>query len=91
MQCDPVEKNDCDAGCNGGLMTTAFEYTLKAGGLQRENDYPYTGRNGKCHFDKSKIAASVANFSVVGLDEDQIAANLLKHGPLAGNVVAFIN
>ena len=53
MQCDPVEKNDCDAGCNGGLMTTAFEYTLKAGGLQLEKDYPYTGRNGKCHFDKS--------------------------------------
>lgn len=71
-------------------MTTAFEYTLKAGGLQLEKDYPYTGRNGKCHFDKSRIAASVSNFSVVGLDEDQIAANLLKHGPLAGNV-AIIN
>jgi cathepsin F len=26
----------------------------------------------------------VANFSVVSLDEDQIAANLVKNGPLAG-------
>ncbi|CAN4122921.1 unnamed protein product [Withania somnifera] len=87
-ECDPEEKSSCDAGCDGGLMTTAFEYTLKAGGLQREKDYPYTGRNGKCHFDKSKIAASVTNFSVIGIDEDQIAANLVKHGPLAVGINA---
>ena len=65
-------------------MTSAFEYTLKAGGLVREEDYPYTGRGGQCKFDESKIAASVSNFSVVSVDEDQVAANLVKNGPLAG-------
>jgi len=84
LQCDPEEQGSCDDGCNGGLMTTAFEYLLKAGGVQREQDYPYSGRGGTCKFDKSKIAASVANFSVVSIDEDQIAANLVKNGPLAG-------
>ncbi|PIA57077.1 hypothetical protein AQUCO_00600066v1 [Aquilegia coerulea] len=83
-ECDPEEASECDAGCNGGLMNSALEYTLKAGGLQLEKDYPYTGKDGKCKFDKTKIAASVANFSVVSLDEDQIAANLVKNGPLAG-------
>ena len=83
MQCDPAEYNSCDSGCNGGLMNNAFEYILKSGGLQKEEDYPYTGKDGTCHFDKSKIAASVANFSVVSTDEDQIAANLVKNGPLA--------
>ncbi|KAG9148986.1 hypothetical protein Leryth_010597 [Lithospermum erythrorhizon] len=82
-ECDPEERNSCDAGCNGGLMNNAFEYILKSGGVQREKDYPYTGKDGTCHFDSSKIAAKVANFSVVGLDEDQIAANLVQHGPLA--------
>ncbi|XP_038887474.1 probable cysteine protease RD19B [Benincasa hispida] len=83
-ECDPEEADSCDSGCNGGLMNSAFEYTLKAGGLMREEDYPYTGTDrGNCNFDKSKIAASVANFSVVSLDEDQIAANLVKNGPLA--------
>ncbi|KAJ7957816.1 Cysteine proteinase [Quillaja saponaria] len=83
-ECDPEEYGSCDAGCNGGLMTNAFEYTLKAGGLEREKDYPYTGRDADtCKFDKSKIAASVNNFSVVSTDEDQIAANLLKNGPLS--------
>ncbi|XP_052194271.1 cysteine protease RD19A-like [Diospyros lotus] len=82
-ECDPEEPGSCDAGCNGGLMNSAFEYTLKAGGLMREGDYPYTGTDGTCKFDKAKIVASVANFSVVSLDEDQIAANLVKNGPLA--------
>lgn len=71
-------------------MNSAFEYTLKSGGLMREEDYPYTGKdNGGCKFDKSKIAAKVANFSVVSLDEDQIAANLVHNGPLAG--IVFIH
>ncbi|KAK1407450.1 hypothetical protein QVD17_39066 [Tagetes erecta] len=82
-ECDPAEKNSCDAGCNGGLMNNAFEYILKAGGVQKESDYPYTGKDGTCHFDKTKIAASVSNFSVIGTDEDQIAANLVQNGPLA--------
>ncbi|GMI82564.1 RESPONSIVE TO DEHYDRATION 19A, RESPONSIVE TO DEHYDRATION 19 [Hibiscus trionum] len=88
-ECDPQEYGACDSGCNGGLMTTAFEYTLKAGGLERENDYPYTGKDrGPCKFDKTKIAASVSNFSVISIDEDQIAANLVKHGPLAVGINA---
>lgn len=71
-------------------MNSAFEYTLKAGGLMREEDYPYTGSDGgRCKFDKNKIVASVSNFSVVSLDEDQIAANLVKHGPLAGMHASF--
>ncbi|KAL9274722.1 Cysteine protease RD19A-like protein [Drosera capensis] len=83
-ECDPEEAGACDAGCNGGLMNSAFEYTLKTGGLMKEEDYPYTGTDrGTCNFDKSKIAATVANFSVVSLDESQIAANLVKNGPLA--------
>ncbi|PIN00357.1 Cysteine proteinase Cathepsin F [Handroanthus impetiginosus] len=83
-ECDPEEKGSCDSGCGGGLMNSAFEYTLKAGGLMREEDYPYTGTDrGACKFDENKIAAKVANFSVVSLDEDQIAANLVKSGPLA--------
>ncbi|KAK0577415.1 hypothetical protein LWI29_032740 [Acer saccharum] len=88
-ECDPEEYGACDSGCNGGLMTSAFEYTLKAGGLEREEDYPYTGTDrGGCKFDKTKVVASVSNFSVVSTDEDQIAANMLKNGPLAVGINA---
>ena len=56
---------------------------MKSGGLQSEKDYPYAGRENTCKFDKSKIVAQVKNFSVISVNEDQIAANLVKHGPLA--------
>ncbi|KAL1362238.1 hypothetical protein AAHE18_03G065500 [Arachis hypogaea] len=83
-ECDPDQPGSCDKGCNGGLMNSAFEYILKSGGIMREEDYPYKGSDrGTCKFNKTMIAASVANFSVVSLDEDQIAANLVKNGPLA--------
>ncbi|ERM96203.1 hypothetical protein AMTRI_Chr09g34550 [Amborella trichopoda] len=88
-ECDPSNPGACDSGCNGGLMTTAYEYLLKAGGVEREQDYPYTGTDrGTCKFDKSKIAAKVSNFSVVSIDEDQMAANLVKNGPLSVGINA---
>lgn len=69
-------------------MTSAFEYIVKAGGLEREEDYPYTGTDrGSCKFQNGKIAASAANFSVISNDADQIAANLVKNGPLASNLI----
>ncbi|KAF3575084.1 hypothetical protein F2Q69_00062937 [Brassica cretica] len=84
--CDPQVEGSCDSGCNGGLMNIASAYTFDTGGLMREEDYPYTGAtdgDGICKFDKSKIIASASNFSVVSSNEDQIAAHLVKNGPLA--------
>lgn len=85
LQCDPTNKKACDSGCSGGLMTNAYEYVMEAGGLMKAEDYPYKARVGKCEFDKDKVAVKVENFSTISLDENQIAANLVKHGPLAGN------
>ncbi len=84
VQCDPDEKDACDAGCNGGLMTNAYKYVMEAGGLETEADYPYKGSDGKCKYDSNKIAAKVTNFTNIPIDEDQMAAYLVHQGPLAG-------
>ncbi|CAL9154188.1 unnamed protein product [Musa hybrid cultivar] len=81
--CDAVEKDECNNGCSGGLMTNAYNYLMQSGGLEEEKSYPYTGRQGECKFDKNKIAVSVTNFTVIPLDEEQIIANLVHRGPLA--------
>lgn len=47
-----VDCDNVDSGCNGGLMTNAFEWIEKNNGLCTEENYPYvsgnTGKAGKC-------------------------------------------
>ena len=79
---------DCDTkgqdqGCQGGLPSNGAAYIKTAGGLDTESDYPYTGTGGTCKFDKSKVAATITGWSKVSTDENQIAAQLNKVGPLS--------
>lgn len=83
LQCDLKDRTACDNGCSGGLMTTAFEYLMESGGLEEETEYPYTGKKGDCKFNPEKITVRIADFTNIPVDEDQIAAHLVHHGPLA--------
>jgi len=73
----------CDGGCDGGLMANAFTWIVKNGGLESEADYPYQGVNGKCQFDKSKIVASITNFTFITKTAPQMQAFLFKNGPIS--------
>ena len=56
-----------------GLPSQAFEYIHYNGGLESEKDYPYRAENGKCHFNQSEVAATVA--AVMNIS--QVMATLL--------------
>ncbi|XP_068639309.1 probable cysteine protease RD19D [Aristolochia californica] len=81
--CDSEEKDACNNGCDGGLMTNAYKYLMEAGGLEQETSYPYTGARGVCRFRAERAVVKVTNFTKIPLDEAQIIANLITHGPLA--------
>jgi len=78
------DEKSCDAGCDGGLQPNAYSYILKNGGIDSESSYPYSGEgNKKCSYKPTGRAATIANWTMVSQDEDQIAAYLVAHGPLA--------
>ncbi|OEL24911.1 putative cysteine protease RD19D [Dichanthelium oligosanthes] len=82
--CSAVARNECNNGCAGGLMTNAYEYLMKSGGLMEQHSYRYTGAPGPCRFDPERVAVRVANFTAVPAgDERQIRAALVRRGPLA--------
>eukprot|EP00245_Coleochaete_scutata_P007951 TRINITY_DN2377_c0_g1_i3.p1 TRINITY_DN2377_c0_g1~~TRINITY_DN2377_c0_g1_i3.p1 ORF type:complete len:299 (+),score=54.01 TRINITY_DN2377_c0_g1_i3:70-966(+) len=57
---------DCDKskdqGCQGGLMDFAFEFIIKNGGIDTEEDYPYKAENERCDIDRE-------NAHVVTIDD----------------------
>lgn len=45
-------------GCDGGLITTAFDYIVKNGGIAAESDYPYEQSQDSCRNQESVVKMS---------------------------------
>lgn len=45
-------------GCNGGLMDQAFKYIASVAGDDTEQSYPYTAKDGSCHFNPANVGAT---------------------------------
>ena len=59
-------KKEGNLGCNGGLMTQAFEYIKKNGGIDTEASYPYKAEDGKCKFNQNNIGATCTGYVSIG-------------------------
>jgi len=79
---------DCDKtadhGCQGGLPSNAFKALISNKlGLETEKAYPYKGANDKCQATAAEEQAFITGWKTISTDEDQIAAALIKFGPLS--------
>ncbi|KAK3436163.1 hypothetical protein EUGRSUZ_C00808 [Eucalyptus grandis] len=77
-------------GCKGGLPSQAFEYIKYNGGLETEQAYPYTARNGTCKFSARRVAVRVVdsvNISKGAEDELKHAVGMVRPVSVAFQVV----
>ncbi|XP_056639424.1 uncharacterized protein LOC130446921 isoform X3 [Diorhabda sublineata] len=78
-----VDCDKLDEGCNGGLMDNAYRTIEKLGGLESEKEYPYDGRDEKCHFNTSQVVARITSAVNISHNETDMAKWLTKNGPIA--------
>jgi C1A family cysteine protease len=82
-----VSCDTTDGGCNGGNTQTAYEYVIKAGGLDTWSSYPYTsggGNTGRCAFKSGDIAAKIKGWEYAGKgNETAMVAYLATNGPIS--------
>lgn len=78
---------DCvedDAGCNGGIMSDAFNYIKVEGGIDDEQSYPYEAVTRKCRFNKKKVAFNDSGSAILPTgDEQKLKEMVAKFGPVA--------
>jgi len=77
-------------GCDGGLMSYAFEYIISNKGIDTEASYPYLGVDSSCAFNAKTVGATLTNWTMVSSDEAQMAAYLVANGPLSVAVDAEV-
>ncbi|GAA0152813.1 cysteine protease [Lithospermum erythrorhizon] len=80
---------DCDTsyneGCNGGLMDYAFQFIITNGGIDSEEDYPYTGKDGKCDVYRRTNAkvVSIDSYEDVPINNEKALQKAVANQPIS--------
>jgi len=86
---EPPYGNVCNQGCDGGWQWNAYIDVISWKGVETETQYPYTGVDGTCNYNPSKVMAPITNYTCLtnpnttGANEDQMASFLVQNGPLS--------
>lgn len=59
------------------------------GGLETEQDYPYDGRDEKCHIKPNKTRINIDSYVSLPSDERKLAVWLYKNGPISIGINAM--
>jgi len=83
----PQQLVDCDSvdhGCNGGWMANAWKYVQNAGGVEFNDDYPYTAsQSPMCSTDSGKFIVGLSGYVGINNNEAWMQNYVLTTGPLS--------
>ncbi|XP_072381112.1 cathepsin L-like [Diabrotica undecimpunctata] len=82
---------DCDgrsSGCDGGLMTSAFDWILERGGVQTDIDYPYESRKKVCRFNNTKTTIPIVGYVNLPQGNEASLQNAVAQKPVCVGVHA---
>jgi len=78
-------------GCNGGLMTSAFKYVVANKGIDTEASYPYTAKDGTCHFTVANIGATISNYKTIAAGSESALTKAIDSQPVSVAIDASHN
>ncbi|XP_072418096.1 procathepsin L-like [Chiloscyllium punctatum] len=71
-------------GCYGGTTLQGFEQVIEFQGINSEETYPYTGKDGGfCRFQRDKIAAKITDYKWVWGGEAALEQAVREIGPMS--------
>ena len=86
VDCD---KAGNDHGCEGGMMDFAYDWIVKNGGLDSEDEYGYTGRDGSCDLAKEgDHVATITGFEDVPTNDEGSLKKAVANQPVAAAIEA---
>jgi len=79
-----VDCSENNRGCKGGWPGRAFAYIAKNRGIDTEEYYPYTAKNGRCQYNPSYVGARCRRYvEYRNLSEYQLKKKVATVGPLS--------
>jgi len=78
-------------GCNGGLMTSAFKYVEANKGIDTEISYPYTAKNGACHYSAANLGATITSHKSISAGSEASLTTAINGQPVSVAIDASKN
>ncbi|KAK5575179.1 hypothetical protein RB653_010435 [Dictyostelium firmibasis] len=78
-----IDCSTANSGCDGGLMTDAFQYIISNGGIDTEESYPYEAKQDTCRYNADNSGATISSFKSVTSGSESSLESAVNINPVS--------